>query len=72
MKRLGSRDMDGERLQAERTGSERIKSLFLKSRDVSTSLDMTTYGEIFFGNVGRIFATATNPTPIAMRKKEKN
>jgi hypothetical protein len=35
-------------------------------------LDMTSYGESFCGYVGRIFATATNPRPMAMRKKEKN
>jgi hypothetical protein len=29
-------------------------------------------GAVFFGNVGRNFATTTNTIPIAIRKKEKN
>src|SRR5881397_293566 len=36
----GSRDIDG-RPEVERTGSERIKSLAIEIRDVSTPLDMT-------------------------------
>ena len=30
------------------------------------------FPDIFLGNVGRIFAAATNPTPIAIKKNEKN
>jgi lipoate-protein ligase A len=63
MERPGSRDMD-RKSKAERTGSERIKSLNVSetTRNVSTSLDMTkkVFGELHVYHDGAPYSAAMN------------
>ena len=61
---------EGRRL-SEREVSE-SNPLSLIQRCLDFAPPDNDYNGLFVGNVGRIFATATKPSPIAIRKNEKN